>query len=112
MNPDTTLQHSIKGIYNVLLTQTSENVPTVTVLQNTLGYDPIWTRLGDGEYKITGDFPTAKTTFQLTNNAASDGYWKQPENVSNTEIIIRTRAGSTLFDGLLLNTPFTITVFN
>ena len=40
-------------VYTALLTQTGKNAPVVTVLENTLGYDIVWSRLDAGGYIAT-----------------------------------------------------------
>lgn len=51
------------SLYVALLTQLDFNAPTVTVLHNTLGGTPVWTRDDVGEYRITlaGTFTLNKT---------------------------------------------------
>lgn len=48
--------------YVALVTQTSTNAPSVTVLRNNIG-DVVWTRSGAGEYvgTLTNAFPSGKT---------------------------------------------------
>ena len=54
-------------VYRALLTQYSTNDPVVTVLENTLGGVPVWTRDGAGEYTCTatGLFTVNKTLVNL-----------------------------------------------
>jgi hypothetical protein len=49
--------------YVALLSQPVTGVPVSTVLENTLGGVPTWTRIGVGEYRLTliGSFTTNKT---------------------------------------------------
>lgn len=48
--------------YVALVTQTSTNAPSVTVLRNNIG-DIVWTRSGSGEYvgTLSNAFPSGKT---------------------------------------------------
>jgi hypothetical protein len=49
-------------VYSALLTQIGANAPVATLLQNTLGGTPVWTRSDVGTYVCTlaGAFPTGK----------------------------------------------------
>ena len=63
-------------VYTALLTQTGTSAPVATILQNTLGGTPVWSRSGVGTYEITlaGAFPINKTVCFLTiQNNDSDG---------------------------------------
>ena len=40
-------------VYTALLTQTGTDAPVATVLENTLGYDIVWSRLNAGGYTAT-----------------------------------------------------------
>ena len=63
-------------VYTALLTQTGTDAPVATILQNTLGGTPVWSRSGVGTYAITlaGAFPINKTVCFLTiENNYSDG---------------------------------------
>lgn len=40
-------------VYSALITQTGTNAPVATILENTLGFVPSWTRTAAGTYKIT-----------------------------------------------------------
>ena len=50
-------------VYRALLTQNGTDAPVVTVLENTLGGEVVWTRVQAGVYIATlaGAFPAAKT---------------------------------------------------
>jgi len=63
-------------VYTALLTQSGTSAPVATILQNTLGGTPVWSRSGVGTYAITlaGEFPINKTVCFLTiQNNDSDG---------------------------------------
>jgi len=49
--------------YVALLNQSGTDAPVATVLENTLGGEPVWTRVTDGLYTCTlaGAFPQNKT---------------------------------------------------
>jgi hypothetical protein len=81
-------------VYRALLTQTGTNAPVATVVHNSLGGIPVWTRNAAGEYLITltGAFPVGKTTMNmkyLDQNIIMD-FWNQPDqlfikNFNNTD---------------------------
>lgn len=50
-------------VYRALLSQSGTDAPVATVLKNTLGGTPVWTRANVGNYRLTlaGAFPSAKT---------------------------------------------------
>lgn len=50
-------------VYTALLNQSGSNDPVATVLENTLGGTPVWTRSGTGTYicTLTGAFTLNKT---------------------------------------------------
>jgi hypothetical protein len=52
-------------VYTALLTQTGTGAPVATVLENTLGGTPIWSRIGEGDYNLTlsGVFTENKVFF-------------------------------------------------
>lgn len=60
-------------VYRALLTQTGTDAPVATVLQNTLGAVPVWTRSNIGSYVLTlgGAFPPSKT-FVLVSRLSSE----------------------------------------
>jgi len=55
-------------VYTALLTQSGTDAPVATVLENTLGGTPVWSRTGVGTYNVTlaGEFPVGKTVCFLT----------------------------------------------
>jgi len=55
-------------VYTALLNQADEEAPVPTVLENTLGGTPVWTRDGLGYYECTlaGAFPVDKTFCNIT----------------------------------------------
>jgi hypothetical protein len=65
----------IPKVYTALLTQTSTNAPVATILENTLGGTPVWTRGSTGTYSITlaGAFTVDKTVLFMTihNNSST-----------------------------------------
>lgn len=54
-------------VYTAIVTQSGTNAPVPTILENTLGATPTWTRAGAGNYKITlTDAFTIGKSFVLT----------------------------------------------
>ena len=51
------------GVYRALVSQAGTAAPTATVLENTLGGTPVWTRASIGTYSLTlaGAFPATRT---------------------------------------------------
>ena len=60
-------------VYTALLTQSGTNAPVATVLENTLGGDIVWTRLGVGTYQgeLISAFEFGKT-FVIVSNASTN----------------------------------------
>lgn len=53
MQPDTILPKEPKiKIYSAKMYQNGSNAPEATILQNTLGYTPVWTRDNVGRYLL------------------------------------------------------------
>ena len=76
-------------VYTALLSQTGENAPVPTVLENTLGEILSYSRTQEGEYIITttGTFPQGKT-WAVINTPSYDGngpFALQIGRISNTE---------------------------
>lgn len=47
--------------YVARITQVSTNAPVATILKNTLGFTPTWSRVSAGKYRMSGTYPEAKT---------------------------------------------------
>lgn len=114
-------------IYTALLTQTGTNNPVITVLENTLGTTVSIIRNGLGSYAVVnnlGPWDLAKTTFLMT---GTSGFVKFSGSLIPDYIPVV--GGGTLLntyantgsnppnilpssDGLLLNTPIEIRVYN
>ena len=63
--------------YVGLLRQSGTAIPTITILENTLGFVPVWSRTSAGEFVITaptGGFPQLLTTSNIS-NASADPTW-------------------------------------
>ncbi len=104
-------------IYRALLTQTSTNAPVATILENTLGGVPVWTRGIAGIYTCTlsGAFPLEKTFIicgQSPNGGTPFDYSIEMTNIPNAFLLfISERASGTNNDGLLTYNPIEIIVY-
>jgi len=106
-------------IYTALLTQVDDAAPTAIVLENTLGFTPIYSRDAAGEYFLTyaGGFIIDKT-FCLINGVVtgSDGSsfstLGHEDIPSNDRLIIESFIGTgNLNDNVMVNTPIEIRVY-
>lgn len=58
MQPNTTLTgKKFLKVYTAILSQEDTNAPVATVLQNTIGSEPVWTRSAAGSYYATWTDP-------------------------------------------------------
>lgn len=96
-------------VYTALLTQSGTSAPVATVLQNTLGGTPVWSRNTTGTYTITlaGAFPVGKTVCFLTvnNNDANgrivvDINYAGAPNANARGFVIQNATTNTNADGL------------
>lgn len=83
-------------VYRALLTQSGTNAPVATVLENTLGGDPVWSYIDVGQYALTltGVFVETKTIMFINQDNAQ---------------VIRWLGNNSQPDSLLL---FVVTAFN
>ena len=120
-------------IYKVLISQSGENAPTVTILENTLG-NIVWTRNSTGTYlgTLTGVFTTSKlflpnpSVFLPNQNAANGSFILRDVSFASTgaysinrktndilEIRSYNAVGSgAIADEILNNAPIEIIVYN
>jgi len=118
ISPSYISQEKTYKVYSALLSQSGTNAPTVTVLQNTLGDTPIWTRLTTGVYigAFTNSYLASKTYLIVGSTtasyAASDAKigFSGASSGSNT-IGVYTNANGTQVDGVLENTSIEIRVY-
>ena len=105
-------------VYTALLSQIGNAAPTATVLENTLGGTVVWSRTGTGVYNATlnGAFPLGKTTvmpfFGAINGGVNLSQTISGVRIDNNSVGIRTSAGSTLTDVLLLDATIEIRIYN
>jgi hypothetical protein len=107
-------------VYTALLTQEGENAPTAIVLENTLG-NITYSRSASGFYTVnlSGAFTLNKTFVIITptvddaqNSMVSLTYNMDLDSFEITSTSwSATLSGYTLLDGILLNTPIEIRVY-
>jgi hypothetical protein len=88
--------------------------PTVTVLENTLGYTPSLSRNLAGQYEI-GVTGTTIPMYSITENTTNINYvfrMTPSFNMGIYTIAIKTYDSGVATDGLLSNTPIEIKVYN
>lgn len=109
-------------VYSALLTQTGTDAPTATILENTLGGVPVWTRNTAGVYTATlaGVFTVDKTFISsatVYRGAEATGTVSPVANVNANEVVIRTHeiiasfGSQELADAVLNKTPVEIRVY-
>jgi hypothetical protein len=98
-------------VYTALLTQTGTNPPVATVLENTLG-DVVWSYVSPGKYRanLSGAFTEGKTF--LSENYENTFYILKIININFIAYSTYVTATDTLENGLLLDTPIEIRVYN
>lgn len=104
-------------VYTALLSQSGTNAPVVIGLDNSLGANVSWARIGTGTYSATisaGNFTGNRTylNFQITTSAVSDPRIIAP-SISGTSnsFIFYTYGASSLSDGVLNTTPVEIRIY-
>ncbi len=100
-------------IYQALLSQTGTEVPTATILANTLGGEPVWSRVSSGNYEVTlaGAFPSDKCLmFLMTQDT---GWWYGGEQSAPDSLYLTTTDRSAFpSDDKLFKSSFQILVFH
>lgn len=105
-------------IYVALISQTSTDDPTVTILENTIG-DIVWERVTAGRYEgtLNNIFLANKTVCFLTQSLRTltesvDEITVEFSRVTNNSVFIKTNLEGTLTDGLLIDTSLEIRIYN
>lgn len=103
-------------VYTALLTQEGTNPPVATVLENTLGFDVIWTRFSDGIYQSQAAFDITKTAVFAPCSYDSNSITHVVVNTSNQVTIITSIQNGTTMqfenkDDALYNSPIEIRVY-
>jgi len=100
-------------VYTALLSQSGTNAPVAVVLENTLGFIPVWTRNAEGNYGVTevNGYPLDKTTLMVTSYPDSD---ISGVVLGGNEIQLETysKPFSSLKDGILDDTTIEIRVYS
>jgi hypothetical protein len=102
-------------VYTALLNQTGTTTPVATVLENTLGVNPIWSYDSIGYYLFTqtGAFPINKTIVRIGNEGSTDFYtliFRTDDEIGVfTSLLNNIGIGD---DNLLYNTSIEIRVYN
>jgi hypothetical protein len=103
-------------VYTALLTQTGNNAPVATVLENTLGGTVVWTRTNTGQYLATlsGAFTLDKTVvFVTTGSKGTITANAYPSDVNNISLNTFSTSDSLYrIDDAIEKTSFEIRVYN
>ena len=78
--------------YVALLTQSGTSAPTATVLENTLGFTPVWVYVGIGGYAINHTFDKTKTTVSIQ------------QRIGNVLVYFDSDLGTPVLDRLVIAT--------
>lgn len=96
-------------VYTALLSQSGENAPVATVLENTIGIIPTFNYLGVGFYNISfNEESTDNYWFSIT-KTDNDHFFLQ-KSTTNIGIITTSLIGNAE-NGALFNTPIEIRVY-
>jgi len=105
--------------YMATLTQTGSDAPVVTVIENTLGADVVWTRASTGFYEgtVTGKLIVGKSFAVPLNpnklaNAGTDRMIFYVASIDAVGLQTYSDTYSTIADALLEDTPVEIRVYN
>jgi len=101
-------------VYTALLSQTGTAAPVATVLANTLGFTPVWSRLAQGRYAITftsGTAPLNKRVTFISYNSDANGATATEGGTEVDDVIglntWSTSGTPTFQDGLMIDTEKT-----
>ena len=98
--------------YSALLNQNSTSAPVATVIVNTIGINPAYSRSGNGEYTATFTGIDADYFIYPTGDIYLNAGDVIISYVKNFEVVVISTAESgNLSDGVLFNTTFTIRVY-
>jgi len=105
-------------VYTALLTQSGTDAPTAIVLENTIG-NIVWTRQAAGDYiaTLSNAFVLNKTIcLAYANQIDSQGvpylYYFERINISSLSLQTGNSNTTSNEDGLIINIPFEIRVYN
>ena len=97
-----------------IVSQVTTGVPTIIILENTLGVTPVWSRVMAGNYQFTsvGTFTAGKTVAFLQMATGSFNSHCQVSSTINVIELVATNNALSLADDLLVSVPFEIRVYN
>jgi len=106
-------------VYTALLTQSGEDAPVATIMENTLG-ELVWTRTSDGIYGaiFSEIFPINKSIGFITIGLGVGAFYSitvgEPYQSSNIALVVSYNSPlmNTPQDNLLYSTPIEIRVYN
>jgi hypothetical protein len=98
--------------YVAFLNQTGTNAPTATIVENTLGAIPTFSRTDVGEYFMTcpGVFTVGKTVV-FCGNSSFDHIVAVPSSVNDIYILSIYGVNNTQMDSRLTNMPIQVLVY-
>lgn len=115
-------------VYTALLTQSGTDAPVATVLENTLGYEPVFYRNATGYYRVDPTTPLIAPTFNPSkvvmfighNTTSNAGNYNSLEYLGldpgdGTVNVVTYNTDGDIFvlaDGVLNYTPIEIRVYN
>lgn len=107
-------------VYTALLSQSGTNAPTAIILENTLGGNIVWSRIGIGEYygTLNGVFTLDKTMgfVQSTSTQGVDFSIHYIVNRIDNNVIylssFKANSSSTRYDDIMFKIPIEIRVYN
>lgn len=109
-------------IYRALLTQTGTNAPVATVLDNTLGFDVVWSRSVQGIYfgqsaSVANEFPSGRTLVFCGSGQTLSNHWDNAGAIAvarleqDDAVAVITGDASSPDDNLLFDTPIEIIIY-
>jgi hypothetical protein len=97
-------------VYTALLSQSGTNAPVAVVLENTLGFTPVWSRTGIGTYHLTyaGGFTANKTWVNVQGENGSIDYLAYDDGDTNV-VYLSTAPSDSQMSGV---TSFEVRVYD
>ena len=101
------------GLYQALITVTTDTAPVATVLSNNLGVDVVWSFVTTGIYRATatGALTASKTGILLTPDTKGDDTQLAVNHEGANSFLLYAREAGTLTDDLIAGTYLEIKVF-
>lgn len=109
-------------VYRALLTQTGTNAPVATVLENTLGFDVIWSYQSPGVYfgqsaSIANEFPLGRTLVFCGSGQTTSNHWDNAGTIAiarieqDDAIVVVSGDASSPDDNQLFQTPIEVLIY-